>query len=59
MTKKKPKNKPRHTTVWVLQSTNKKILRAKKESEYILSSDQIISKAMDEYLKMDPKKIEW
>lgn len=53
----KKKTGSRFTTVRILKATNEKIQKAKEESKYILSSDNIISKAMDFYLKR--KKIRW
>ena len=53
------KTHSKSTTIRISTKTYKKILRAKKESEYALSSGHVVDKAMDFYLKKDPKKIKW
>ncbi len=57
--KKADKRVTRHTTAWILRKTLKKIKQVQKESEYVLSQDIIIGKAVDELLKHDPKAIKW
>ena len=48
---KKVKAESTFTTVQVRRTTNKKIKRAKIKSKYILTADDIISSALDLYLK--------